>query len=78
MCRESSIIILNVYKKWNPNFSPCICIGLSDTLAMWKCVVLLLQNEDLVVRDAAAEVLQVAQIEKKSTSGSGMLTYLHC
>lgn len=40
-------------------------------------MVLLLQNEDLVVRDAAAEVLQVAQIEKKSTSGSGMLTYLH-
>uniref|UniRef100_A0A8C3LQU0 tRNA (32-2'-O)-methyltransferase regulator THADA n=1 Tax=Chrysolophus pictus TaxID=9089 RepID=A0A8C3LQU0_CHRPC len=43
-----------------------IYIGLSDTLAMWKCVVHLLQNEDLVVRDAAAEVLQVAQTEKKS------------
>uniref|UniRef100_A0A8C2T8B1 tRNA (32-2'-O)-methyltransferase regulator THADA n=1 Tax=Coturnix japonica TaxID=93934 RepID=A0A8C2T8B1_COTJA len=43
-----------------------LVLGLSDTLAMWKCVILLLQNEDLVVRDAAAEVLQVAQAEKKS------------
>lgn len=39
---------------------------------MWKCVVLLLQNEDLVVRDAAAEVIQVAQSEKKSNKGTGM------
>ncbi|KAM6367900.1 LOW QUALITY PROTEIN: tRNA (32-2'-O)-methyltransferase regulator THADA [Alca torda] len=45
-------------------------LGLSDTLAMWKCVVLLLQNEDLVVRDAAAEVIQVAQSEKKSSEGT--------
>ncbi|NXX74891.1 THADA protein, partial [Urocolius indicus] len=43
-----------------------LILGLSDTLAMWKCVVLLLQNEDLVVRDAAAEIIQVAQSEKKS------------
>ncbi|OXB65486.1 hypothetical protein ASZ78_014837 [Callipepla squamata] len=48
-----------------------LVLGLSDTLAMWKCVVLLLQNEDLVVRDAAAEVLQVAQTEKKSSKGTG-------
>uniref|UniRef100_A0A663LQG2 tRNA (32-2'-O)-methyltransferase regulator THADA n=1 Tax=Athene cunicularia TaxID=194338 RepID=A0A663LQG2_ATHCN len=44
-----------------------LILGLTDTLAMWKCVVLLLQNEDLVVRDAAAEVIQVAQSEKKSS-----------
>uniref|UniRef100_A0A8B9SF31 tRNA (32-2'-O)-methyltransferase regulator THADA n=1 Tax=Apteryx owenii TaxID=8824 RepID=A0A8B9SF31_APTOW len=37
-----------------------LILGLSDTLAMWKCVVLLLQNEDLVVRDAAAEVIQMS------------------
>ncbi|XP_068014938.1 tRNA (32-2'-O)-methyltransferase regulator THADA isoform X2 [Melanerpes formicivorus] len=47
-----------------------LVLGLSDTLAMWKCVVLLLQNEDLVVRDAAAEVIQVAQSERKSTKGT--------
>ncbi|NXJ75559.1 THADA protein, partial [Trogon melanurus] len=47
-----------------------LILGLSDTLAMWKCVVLLLQNEDLVVRDAAAEVIQVAQSEKKSRKGT--------
>ncbi|KAM6085586.1 tRNA (32-2'-O)-methyltransferase regulator THADA [Theristicus caerulescens] len=47
-----------------------LVLGLSDTLAMWKCVVLLLQNEDLVVRDAAAEVIQVAQSEKKSSKGT--------
>ncbi|XP_054024599.1 thyroid adenoma-associated protein homolog [Dryobates pubescens] len=47
-----------------------LILGLSDTLAMWKCVVLLLQNEDLVVRDAAAEVIQVAQSERKSTKGT--------
>ncbi|XP_071433610.1 tRNA (32-2'-O)-methyltransferase regulator THADA [Pithys albifrons albifrons] len=45
-------------------------LGLSDTFALWKCVVLLLQNEDLVVRDAAAEVIQVAQSEKKSNEGT--------
>ncbi|NXN98183.1 THADA protein, partial [Rhinopomastus cyanomelas] len=53
-----------------------LVIGLSDTLALWKCVVLLLQNEDVVVRDAAAEVIQVAQSEKKSSNGTGMLTSL--
>ncbi|NXY70964.1 THADA protein, partial [Glareola pratincola] len=47
-----------------------LILGLFDTLAMWKCVVLLLQNEDLVVRDAAAEVIQVAQSEKKSSEGT--------
>ncbi|NWR67063.1 THADA protein, partial [Bucorvus abyssinicus] len=47
-----------------------LVLGLSDTLAMWKCVVLLLQNEDLAVRDAAAEVIQVAQTEKKSSKGT--------
>ncbi|KFW06066.1 Thyroid adenoma-associated protein, partial [Fulmarus glacialis] len=47
-----------------------LILGLSDTLAMWKCVVLLLQNEDLVVRDAAAEVIQVAQSEKKTSKGT--------
>nr|XP_009667198.1 PREDICTED: thyroid adenoma-associated protein isoform X2 [Struthio camelus australis] len=44
-----------------------LILGLSDTLAMWKCVVLLLQNEDLIVRDAAAEVIQVAQSQRKSS-----------
>lgn len=39
-------------------------------------MILLLQNEDLVVRDAAAEVIQVAQSEKKSNEGTGMLTLL--
>ncbi|XP_076190570.1 tRNA (32-2'-O)-methyltransferase regulator THADA isoform X2 [Aptenodytes patagonicus] len=47
-----------------------LILGLSDTLAVWKCVVLLLQNEDLVVRDAAAEVIQVAQSEKKISKGT--------
>ncbi|XP_009076195.1 PREDICTED: thyroid adenoma-associated protein homolog, partial [Acanthisitta chloris] len=47
-----------------------LILGLSDTFALWKCVVLLLQNEDLVVRDAAAEVIQVAQSEKKSKEGT--------
>lgn len=39
-------------------------------------MILLLQNEDLVVRDAAAEVIQVAQLEKKSNEGTGMLMLL--
>ncbi|XP_055671940.1 thyroid adenoma-associated protein isoform X1 [Falco peregrinus] len=47
-----------------------LILGLSDTLAMWKCVVLLLQNEDSVVRDAAAEVIQVAQSEEWSSKGT--------
>ncbi|NXJ00399.1 THADA protein, partial [Psophia crepitans] len=47
-----------------------LILGLSDTLAMWKCVILLLQNEDLVVRDAAAEVIQVAQSERVSSKGT--------
>ncbi|NXA46117.1 THADA protein, partial [Nothocercus julius] len=46
-----------------------LILGLSDTLALWKCVVLLLQNEDLVVRDAAAEVIQVAQSQRKNSKG---------
>ncbi|NXO61230.1 THADA protein, partial [Phainopepla nitens] len=47
-----------------------LILGLSDTLGLWKCVILLLQNEDLVVRDAAAEVIQVAQLERKSNEGT--------
>ncbi|XP_063246849.1 tRNA (32-2'-O)-methyltransferase regulator THADA isoform X2 [Prinia subflava] len=47
-----------------------LILGLSDTLGLWKCVILLLQNEDLVVRDAAAEVIQVAESEKKSSEGT--------
>ncbi|NWQ77060.1 THADA protein, partial [Columbina picui] len=47
-----------------------LILGLSDTLAMWKCVILLLQNEDSIVRDTAAEVIQVAQCEKKSNKGT--------
>ncbi|XP_067149238.1 tRNA (32-2'-O)-methyltransferase regulator THADA [Apteryx mantelli] len=47
-----------------------LILGLSDTLAMWKCVVLLLQNEDLVVRDAAAEVIQMAQSQRKNSKGT--------
>ncbi|KAM9382784.1 tRNA (32-2'-O)-methyltransferase regulator THADA [Phaethornis superciliosus] len=47
-----------------------LILGLSDTLAMWKCVVLLLQNEDLVVRNAAAEVIKVAQSEKQNSKGT--------
>uniref|UniRef100_A0A6G1S1P1 THADA, armadillo repeat containing n=1 Tax=Hypotaenidia okinawae TaxID=2861861 RepID=A0A6G1S1P1_9GRUI len=47
-----------------------LVLGLSDTLALWKCVVLLLQNEDLVVRDAAAEVIQVAQSGRVSSKGT--------
>lgn len=39
-------------------------------------MILLLQNEDLVVRDAAAEVIQVAQLEKKSNEGTGTLMLL--
>ncbi|NWX83161.1 THADA protein, partial [Nothoprocta pentlandii] len=47
-----------------------LVLGLSDTLAMWKCVVLLLQNEDLVVRDAAAEVVQLAQSQRRNSTGT--------
>ncbi|NXL65774.1 THADA protein, partial [Chordeiles acutipennis] len=47
-----------------------LILGLSDTLAIWKCVVLLLQNEDVVVRDAVAEVIQVAQSERKNSKGT--------
>ncbi|NXP47597.1 THADA protein, partial [Heliornis fulica] len=47
-----------------------LVLGLSDTLALWKCVVVLLQNEDLAVRDAAAEVIQVAQSKRKSSKGT--------
>ncbi|XP_062427880.1 tRNA (32-2'-O)-methyltransferase regulator THADA isoform X1 [Rhea pennata] len=47
-----------------------LILGLSDTLAMWKCVVLLLQNEDLVIRDTAAEVIQMAQSQRRSTKGT--------
>lgn len=63
-------------REQNSDFCPSITAGLSDTLALWKCVVLLLQNEDLAVRDAAAEVIQVAQTDKKSSKGTGMFTLL--
>ncbi|XP_074845711.1 tRNA (32-2'-O)-methyltransferase regulator THADA isoform X2 [Carettochelys insculpta] len=41
--------------------NPKPILGLSSILAMWKCVVLLLQSEELIVRDAAADIIRVAQ-----------------
>ncbi|XP_067421161.1 tRNA (32-2'-O)-methyltransferase regulator THADA [Emydura macquarii macquarii] len=38
-----------------------LILGLSSTLAMWKCVVLLLQSEELIIRNTAADVIRVAQ-----------------
>uniref|UniRef100_A0A452J0U0 tRNA (32-2'-O)-methyltransferase regulator THADA n=1 Tax=Gopherus agassizii TaxID=38772 RepID=A0A452J0U0_9SAUR len=38
-----------------------LILGLSSTLAMWKCILLLLQSEELIVRDTAADVIRVAQ-----------------
>ncbi|XP_068927698.1 tRNA (32-2'-O)-methyltransferase regulator THADA isoform X2 [Petaurus breviceps papuanus] len=35
-------------------------LGLPDTLTLWKCVFILLQNEEHTVRDRAAEVVQTA------------------
>uniref|UniRef100_A0A8C4XZX5 tRNA (32-2'-O)-methyltransferase regulator THADA n=1 Tax=Gopherus evgoodei TaxID=1825980 RepID=A0A8C4XZX5_9SAUR len=46
-----------------------LILGLSSTLAMWKCVVLLLQSEELIVRDTAADVIRVAQSQIKQCSG---------
>ncbi|XP_075781546.1 tRNA (32-2'-O)-methyltransferase regulator THADA isoform X2 [Pelodiscus sinensis] len=41
--------------------NPKLILGLSSTLAMWKGVVLLLQSEELIVRDTAADIIRVAQ-----------------
>lgn len=59
-----TVLICLVRSKNLNSFPLCKCSGLSDTLAMWKCVVLLLQSEELIVRNAAAEVIRVAQSQE--------------
>ncbi|EMP42587.1 Thyroid adenoma-associated protein like protein [Chelonia mydas] len=48
-----------------------LILGLSHTLAMWKCVVLLLQSEELIVRDTAADVIRVAQSQSNISNKTG-------
>ncbi|XP_062827467.1 tRNA (32-2'-O)-methyltransferase regulator THADA isoform X2 [Anolis carolinensis] len=39
-------------------------LGLSDTLLLWKCVVLLLQSEEQIVRETVAGVIRLAQSQE--------------
>ncbi|XP_062980061.1 tRNA (32-2'-O)-methyltransferase regulator THADA [Elgaria multicarinata webbii] len=41
-----------------------LLLGLSDTLLLWKCVVQLLQSEEQVVRETAADVIRVAKSQE--------------
>ncbi|XP_075719351.1 tRNA (32-2'-O)-methyltransferase regulator THADA isoform X2 [Rhinoderma darwinii] len=48
-------------------------LGLSDTLQLWMCVILLLQSEDPEVRDVAADIIRVYHTQKNNPSETGFL-----
>uniref|UniRef100_A0A8C8S7C6 tRNA (32-2'-O)-methyltransferase regulator THADA n=1 Tax=Pelusios castaneus TaxID=367368 RepID=A0A8C8S7C6_9SAUR len=60
---ETRLAAAEVLRSVTPLFltNQKLILGLSSTLAMWKCVAQLLQSEDPMVRDTAADVIRVAQ-----------------
>ncbi|XP_055395917.1 tRNA (32-2'-O)-methyltransferase regulator THADA isoform X4 [Bubalus kerabau] len=46
--------------------NPQPILGLQDTLALWKCVLTLLQSEEQVVRDAATETVMTAMSQENT------------
>ncbi|XP_045141727.1 thyroid adenoma-associated protein isoform X2 [Echinops telfairi] len=59
---ETRLAAAEVLTSTTPYFltNPQLILGLQDTLALWRCVFALLQSEEQVVRDAAAEVVMAA------------------
>uniref|UniRef100_A0A8D0GYS7 tRNA (32-2'-O)-methyltransferase regulator THADA n=1 Tax=Sphenodon punctatus TaxID=8508 RepID=A0A8D0GYS7_SPHPU len=47
-----------------------LIFGLSDTLLLWKCAILLLQSEELIVRDKAADIIRMAQSQENVCKNS--------
>lgn len=46
-------------------------LGLQDTLALWKCVLTLLQSEEQVIRDAATETVMTAMSQENTRRSTG-------
>nr|XP_031540891.1 thyroid adenoma-associated protein-like isoform X2 [Vicugna pacos] len=60
--KESRLATAEVLTSTAPFFltHPCPILGLQDTLALWKCVLTLLQSEEQVIRHAATETVMTA------------------
>ncbi|XP_073905688.1 tRNA (32-2'-O)-methyltransferase regulator THADA isoform X8 [Castor canadensis] len=46
--------------------NPCPILELEDTLALWRCVLILLQSEEQAVRDAATETVTTAMSQENT------------
>ncbi|OWK10350.1 hypothetical protein Celaphus_00005659, partial [Cervus elaphus hippelaphus] len=65
---ESRLAAAEVLASTAPFFltNPQPILGLQDTLALWKCVLTLLQSEEQVVRDAATETVMTAMSQENT------------
>ncbi|XP_010966015.2 tRNA (32-2'-O)-methyltransferase regulator THADA isoform X1 [Camelus bactrianus] len=66
--KESRLATAEVLTSTTPFFltHPRPILGLQDTLALWKCVLTLLQSEEQVIRDAATETVMTALSQEKT------------
>ncbi|XP_063474171.1 tRNA (32-2'-O)-methyltransferase regulator THADA isoform X7 [Symphalangus syndactylus] len=65
---ESRLAVVEVLTSTTPLFltNPHPILELQDTLALWKCVLTLLQSEEQVVRDAATETVTTAMSQENT------------
>uniref|UniRef100_A0A8C2NM13 tRNA (32-2'-O)-methyltransferase regulator THADA n=1 Tax=Capra hircus TaxID=9925 RepID=A0A8C2NM13_CAPHI len=65
---ESRLAAAEVLASTAPFFltNPQPILGLQDTLALWKCVLTLLQSEEQVIRDAATETVMTAMSQENT------------
>ncbi|XP_012583035.1 PREDICTED: thyroid adenoma-associated protein isoform X1 [Condylura cristata] len=65
---ESRLAAAEVLTSTTPLFltNPHPILGLQDTLALWKCVLTLLQSEEQTVRDAATETVTTAASQENT------------
>ncbi|PNI47942.1 THADA isoform 2, partial [Pan troglodytes] len=65
---ESRLAVVEVLTSTTPLFltNPHPILELQDTLALWKCVLTLLQSEEQAVRDAATETVTTAMSQENT------------
>ncbi|XP_066234487.1 tRNA (32-2'-O)-methyltransferase regulator THADA isoform X1 [Saccopteryx leptura] len=64
---ESRLAVAEVLTSTTPFFlTNHLILGLQDTLALWRCVLILLQSEEQAVRDAATETVTTAMSQENT------------
>ncbi|XP_063085320.1 tRNA (32-2'-O)-methyltransferase regulator THADA isoform X1 [Cavia porcellus] len=74
---ESRLAAAEVLTSTAPLFltNPCPVLELQDTLALWRCVLILLQSEEQAVRDAATETVTTVLSQENTCQSTGAVLW---